>query len=115
MAKGTRAPSGRQPLNPGLPPVHNFEKVGETFTGRYQGTNSGFDKEVASLMFEDEKGEMVAIWATVTLIRAVPKMQRGKVYDLIYEGDVKTKGGYRVKDLKVYESNETFKPAPDRF
>lgn len=108
MAKGTKT-TGRQPLNPGLPPIHGFEKVGETFTGRYQGSNSGFDKEVASLMFDDEHGEMVAIWATVSLIRAVPKMVRGKVYDIIYEGDVKTKGGYRVKDLKVYDSSEADK------
>ena len=108
MAKGSKT-TGRQALNPGLPPVHAFEKVGETFTGRYQGTNSGFDKEVASLMFEDEAGEMIAIWATVSLVRAVPKMVRGKIYDIIYEGDVKTKGGYRVKDLKVYDSNEADK------
>jgi len=109
MAKGGKTTGARVPLNPGLPPVHTFEKVGDTFTGRYQGTNSGFDKEIASLMFEDEKGEMVAIWATVSLLRAIPRMTRNKVYDITYEGDVKTKGGYRVKDLKVYESNEADK------
>ncbi len=106
MAKEPKTKPKREALNPGLPPIKEFEKIGETFEGRYLGTTAGFGKDIATLHFEEkDTGETFGIWATVTLIRAVPKMERGKTYEIIYESDVKTKGGYRVKDLKVYPSD----------